>query len=234
MFCIPDTLVNCYNGYMNTDTDKPAKIIWDYLRLKQTVKKCDIIFALGSSDLRVAKRAAQLFLDGYGEYLVISGGLGRLSKDVFHKPEAEMFADVAIELGVPKEKILTETKASNTGQNITFTYDLLQKQDIRPASILIVTKPYMERRVYATFKKQWPGGATEIIVTSPDIQYEDYFTPELTKDLVLNTMVGDLQRIRYYPARGFQIPQDIPSDVWDAYELMVKAGYDKSLEKGTV
>lgn len=213
------------------DIDEPAKIIWNYLHLNQTIKKCDIIFALGSSDLRVAKRAAQLFLDGYGDSLVISGGLGRISKDIFHKPEAEMFADIAVKMGVPKERIFTETDASNTGQNITFTYDLLQEKDIKPRSILIVTKPYMERRVYATFKKQWPtSDTTEMLVTSPDVSYEEYFTPQLTEDLVLNTMVGDLQRIRNYPARGFQIPQDIPEEVWDAYEAMVAAGYHKSLE----
>jgi hypothetical protein len=44
-------------------------------------------------------------------------------------------------------------------------------------------------------------------------------------------MVGDLQRIREYPARGFQIPQDIPDDVWDAYEQLVRAGYDRHLMK---
>jgi hypothetical protein len=42
-------------------------------------------------------------------------------------------------------------------------------------------------------------------------------------------MVGDLQRIRLYPEKGFQIHQDIPDDVWDAYEELVKAGYTKYL-----
>ena len=42
-------------------------------------------------------------------------------------------------------------------------------------------------------------------------------------------MVGDLQRIREYPARGFQVPQPIPNDVWQAYEALVTAGFDKFL-----
>jgi hypothetical protein len=42
-------------------------------------------------------------------------------------------------------------------------------------------------------------------------------------------MVGDLQRIRLYAERGFQIPQDIPDDVWAAYEELVRAGYDQRL-----
>ena len=32
-----------------------------------------------------------------------------------------------------------------------------------------------------------------------------------------------------YPAKGFQIHQDIPDDVWRAYEELVEAGYDKYL-----
>jgi len=46
---------------------------------------------------------------------------------------------------------------------------------------------------------------------------------------VINIMVGDLQRIRIYPDKGFQISQDIPDDVWAAYERLVARGFDKHL-----
>jgi hypothetical protein len=42
-------------------------------------------------------------------------------------------------------------------------------------------------------------------------------------------MVGDLQRIRIYPSRGFQIEQEIPDDVWQAFEKLVELGYDRHL-----
>ena len=43
-------------------------------------------------------------------------------------------------------------------------------------------------------------------------------------------MVGDLQRVRGpYPERGFQIPQEIPDDVWKAFEVLVEAGYNQHL-----
>ena len=44
-------------------------------------------------------------------------------------------------------------------------------------------------------------------------------------------MVGDLQRIRDYPARGFQIAQEIPADVWEAFEELVRLGYDTHLAR---
>jgi hypothetical protein len=44
-------------------------------------------------------------------------------------------------------------------------------------------------------------------------------------------MVGDLQRIKIYPAKGFQVPQEIPDEVWKAYERLVEMGFDKHLVK---
>ena len=58
-----------------------------------------------------------------------------------------------------------------------------------------------------------------------------YSNTALSADDVIAIMVGDLQRIRVYAAKGFQIAQDIPDDVWAAFEALVKAGYDKYLVK---
>jgi hypothetical protein len=44
-------------------------------------------------------------------------------------------------------------------------------------------------------------------------------------------MVGDLQRIRLYPDKGFQIPQEIPGEIWNAYEQLVAAGFTGHLVK---
>lgn len=212
-----------------TIIDQAARLIWDYHHMNHTLKKCDAVFALCSHDTRVAERAAQLLLDGVGEYLIISGGFGVLTQDKFNKPEAEVFADVATGMGVPQDKLIIENKSTNTGENVTFTYNLLQKLGLHPHSFILVQKPYMERRTYATFKKQWPDPTTEILVTSPQIAYEDYFNDEIPKDYAINIMVGDLQRVREYAKTGFQIYQDIPDDVWAAYRTLVAAGYTKHL-----
>jgi hypothetical protein len=69
----------------------------------------------------------------------------------------------------------------------------------------------------------------ELMVTSPQIPLEDYPNDELPIDLVINAMVGDLQRIEVYPGKGFQIPQEIPEKVWKSYEALVAMGYDQHL-----
>ena len=48
---------------------------------------------------------------------------------------------------------------------------------------------------------------------------------------VINIMAGDLQRIKLYPEKGFQVYQEIPAEVWDAFEKLVAFGFDKHLMK---
>lgn len=191
------------------------------------LRKADAIFALGSNDVRVAERAAELFNQGYAPYLIFSGNVGILTKDRFSKPEAEVFADIARSMGVPEECILLESRSTNTGENILFTKSLLAEKGLDVKSLLLVQKPYMERRAYATFMQRWPG--IELLVTSPQISFDEYPTSDLPIDLVVNLMVGDLQRIKLYPEKGYQIPQEIPEDVWSAFEELVALGYTKHL-----
>ncbi len=205
--------------------------IWRYHQLDHELSKADVILVLCSHDTIVAERGAQLFLEGWAPLLVFAGGLGSITGRVWSEPEADQFARIAISLGVPREKILVENKSTNTGENVLFTRRLLADRKLDPQKFIVVQKPYMERRSYATFRKLWPE--KDVIVTSPRISLDGYLSryshETLSSDDVISIMVGDLQRIRLYPARGFQIPQDTPDDVWEAYEALVEAGYDKHL-----
>ncbi|MCA9351267.1 YdcF family protein [Patescibacteria group bacterium] len=205
------------------DVDHYAKIIWDYMLLHHKLEKVDAIFALGSTDLRTPKRAAELYHQGFAPYVICSGGVGKI-KD-FDLSEAEKFRDILVRKGVPEDKIILEKKASNTGENITFTKELLKNLNFDFNSFILVQKPYMERRTYATFKKQWPE--PRIFVTSPAISYEDYSQDRSFKEKFTNLMVGDLQRIVEYPKLGFQIEQDVPDEVLDAWQKLVDMGYTK-------
>lgn len=204
-----------------------AKQLWNYHHMQHILKKSDCILALGSHDLRVADRAAELYLEGWAPLLVFSGGLGNLTSDIWTVPEADQFAAIAMQKGVPQSAILIENKSTNTGENITFTQKLLSAKGLNPNQFIVVQKPYMERRSYATFKKHWPE--KELLVTSPQFSFEEYPTEDITMEKVINIMVGDLQRIKYYPAKGFQIVQEIPDDIWQIYEKLIAKGFDKHL-----
>jgi uncharacterized SAM-binding protein YcdF (DUF218 family) len=159
----------------------------------------------------------------------MSGGLGTVTKHVWDQPEAERYTEIAVGMGVARNRILVENKSTNTNENVFFTRKILSENNIEPKRLIAVHKPYMERRTYAIFKKQWPE--VETIVTSQNVTFENYYNDELPKDQVISIMVGDLQRIKLYAENGFQIPQEIPEEVWNAYLILTKRGYTKYLVK---
>lgn len=204
-----------------------AKIIWDYMHMGQTLPKADLILCLGSRDMSPAERACDLYLEGYAPIILFSGDCG--ASKILEKSEADMYKDIAMKRGISSDVVYTENKSRNTGENIQFSKKIIEENNIKCDKIILVQKPYMERRTYATFKKNWPE--PEIFVTSPQISYEEYTENSLhdDKDGIINRMVGDLQRIKEYPKLGFQIEQEIPDEVWNAYEALVSMGYNKKL-----
>lgn len=214
---------------VSTEVKELAQQLWDYHHMHQQLEKSDCILALGSHDLRVANRAADLYLQGWAPLVIFSGGLGNLTQHMWTEPEADQFARIAMEMGVPAEAIIIENRSTNTGENIQFTRQILEEKGLDVKSFIVVQKPYMERRSYATFKKHWPD--KKLIVTSPVLSFEEYPTEEIALEKVIHVMAGDLQRIKIYPEKGFQIYQDIPAEIWRAYERLVELGFNGHLIK---
>jgi uncharacterized SAM-binding protein YcdF (DUF218 family) len=135
---------------MDPNTLSLARIIWDYHQLGHEPVAADAIAVLGTNDLRVADFAAELYARGFGRLLVCSGGMAHgddLLATGWTRPESEVFADTAVEHGVPRDHILLESRALNTAENIRFTRELLSQQGVRPRNLLLVCKPFMQRRV---------------------------------------------------------------------------------------
>lgn len=201
-------------------------ILWNFMSMNHNVETSDCIFVLCSNDTRVAEYAADLYHQKVAPYIVFSGGVGRFTEGNFEYSEAETFAAIARDCGVPDSDILIEKHATNTGENVRFTYDLLTKRGLSPKRLTLVQKPFMEKRTYATFSKQWPEQAAEIRVTSQWQSWVDYFNEELPLDMVLGALVADFERIKTYPAQGFQIEMPIPDDVDHAYKVLKKLGLE--------
>src|SRR5204863_160701 len=167
---------------MNARVRDLAGKLWDYHQLHHEVSHADVIMVLCSYDLAVAERGAQLFLDGWAPLLIFSGGLGAITKHLWTVPEADQFAAIAVGKGVPRGKILIENRSTNTGENVLFTKQLLAERGMDPRKFMLVQKPYMERRAYATFMKVWPG--KDLVVTSARVSLDEYVGRRLRFDRV--------------------------------------------------
>lgn len=76
-------------------------------------------------------------------------------------------------------------------------------------------KPYLERRVQLTLRKQWPG--CDFVLTSPPIEYERYTHPDIIGfDKLINELVGQVDRVEKYPELGFTESTTVPIEVSQA------------------
>ena len=212
---------------------EPLQIIWDYLCLKQPPQKADCIEGFGNFNTDIAVRAAQLYREGYAPKVLFTGGLGRNTEGLLPEPEAVRFARVAMECGVPEEDILIEDKSTNTKENIEFTRALLEEKGIPHHHILGVHQPFMERRIWAAMKVYWRS--LNFSVTSPQVTIPEYLARArqqgIGEEPAVSVIVGDFQRMDLYAKKGYQIPQEIPEQAWEAYRKLVAMGFDKQLAK---
>lgn len=209
------------------DERQQALLLWDFHQLHHRPRSCDVAIGLGSHDLGVAALAAELYRAELFPTLVFTGGNSPTTASRFPRGEAMHYREHAIELGVPDSAILLETEAGNTGQNIAFSREVLAAAGISPTSVLLISKPYMERRSFATARKVWPE--VEVVCASERLEFDDYLKSIRDDRLVIDMLVGDLQRVIEYPKLGFAIEQDVPPKVRAAYASLVAAGYTSRL-----
>lgn len=212
---------------INDEQIRNAKLVWDYHQMGHDLRPVDVAIGLGSHDLGVAAFSAQLYRAGLFPTLVFTGGNSPTTAKVFPRGEAVHFREHALTLGVPDSAILVEPNAGNTGQNIELSRELLASAGLTPNSVLLVSKPYMERRSFATARKLWPE--VEVLCASEPMEFDDYLKSIGDEKLVIDMLVGDLQRIIEYPKQGFAIEQDVPENVHAAYEDLIRAGFTSRL-----
>lgn len=212
---------------------QPLQVLWDYLMMHQEPKKADCIVGFGNFNDNIARRAAQLYHQGYAPRILFTGGLGRNTQGLLPEPEAQRFAKVAITCGVPPESIILEDKSTNTKENILFTRQKLEELNLPHDHILGVHQPFMERRIRAAVGVYWPE--LDFTVTSPKVTVLEYLSDAkqqgITENAAISVIVGDFQRMDLYAKKGYQLPQDIPQEAWDAFYHLVALGYDKQLAK---
>lgn len=209
------------------------QVLWDYLQLHQTPRKADVIVGFGNFNTDIARRAAQLYLEGYAPKILFTGGLGRNTEGLLPEPEAVRFGKVALEMGVPEADILLEDRSRNTAENIRFTRALLEAENIPHGHVLGVHQPFMERRIAAAMGAYWPE--LSFSVTSPQVTIPEYLgrakNQGITENAAVSVIVGDFQRMELYAQKGWQVPQEIPTEAWTAFEALVELGFDKQLAK---
>lgn len=176
-----------------------------------------------SHDLGVADTAVDLYRRGLTPLLVFTGATSPTTRERMPRGEAVHYRERAIELGVPGSAVLVEPEARNTGENIRFSRAVLEGAGVDVSPVLLITKPYEERRAYATARKLWPD--VEIVSASTPMTLDKYVDSIGDARLVIDMLVGALQRLLIYPEQTFMVAQQVPDDVIAAYERLCQEGF---------
>lgn len=212
---------------ISVQTWSDAQRLWDFQQMHHEPRPCSLAIGLGSHDLGVADVTVDLYQRGMFPLIVFTGATSRTTRDRMPRGEAEHYRERALELGVPASAILVEPNARNTGENINFSREILAKRGVDVASVLLVSKPYEERRAYATARRLWPE--VEIVSASAPLTLSEYVDSIKDPRLVLNMLVGAQQRLLIYPEKGFMIRQEVPEPVAAAYERLCAEGFTSRL-----
>ncbi|MEV0576672.1 YdcF family protein [Streptomyces sp. NPDC050392] len=209
-----------------------AQLLWDFHQMHHELRPCSVAIGLGSHDLGVADTTVDLYKRGMMPLIVFTGATSPTTQDRMPRGEAVHYRERALELGVPSFAVLVEPAARNTGQNISFSKALLEEAGTDVSSVLLVSKPYEERRAYATACKLWPG--VQFVSASAPMTLEVYVESIGSTQLVVDMLVGAFQRILVYPGQGFMIRQPVSIQIAEAYGRLCAAGFTSRLLKGEV
>lgn len=126
--------------------------LWDYLAEADPLEKADLIYVFGGISELAVLEAIRLKNENCAPKILFSGKHGSYMKDVSELSEAEKYAQLAIQNGVPIEDILMEKESINTVENVVNSSKLLHSIGYLPKTIIAVSLPYHMKRASLTLR----------------------------------------------------------------------------------
>lgn len=200
-----------------SELHKLTKILWDWLAIKDEPSKSDLIFLVGGSKLETPKKGLELYQKGFAPYLATSGKTGTFNDSGWNKPIADVFAEFLITKGVNKNKIIVQNRSMNTLEDIVFTMKVIIERKIPHQKIIIVSRPFHQRRSFATFKKQFPY--FEYLNVPNDEKLPSENEEEKLKEFAVRCL-KEYERLEQYAIKGDLEKQIIPSEIFKTYQKL--------------
>ena len=136
---------------------RAADLLVGPLMLPDTSGRGDVIFVLGAAvkedcslnvfGLRRVILAARLYHSGRAPLVLISGGRQRDMPCAV----ADVMADLVVDLGVPRSRVLVETASGNTWENAAFSDPILRS--LNASRLVVVTDRLHMRRAEACLRR---------------------------------------------------------------------------------
>lgn len=134
-----------------------------YLSPQSKLSKVDVIVAVSGGDTAArTDEAVKLYRDGYSSKIIFSGA----ALDPNSPSNAKAMATLAEKAGVPASAIELDEMAVDTRQNASDVAAIVRRDEYK--SIILVTSPYHQRRVYTVFRQSLGNDITILNHSSID------------------------------------------------------------------
>jgi hypothetical protein len=199
-------------------SSKQAYKLFNYLYLQNKPRKSDLIIGFGHFDLKIPRKCADLYLQGYGSKILFTGGIGAGTADL-QKPEARAFFDI-LKQGypdIPEEDILIEDQSTNTGENIEFSANIVKQNselnfDDENFSAILVANAVRQKRVDLTWQKHYPQSIVYNCPPQTTMEEEYELFQSKNRDLT-ELILSEIDKIKHYPAKGYIKKEKIPQEI---------------------
>jgi uncharacterized SAM-binding protein YcdF (DUF218 family) len=180
-------------------TDLIERINREHL-ITTPLEPADLLFVFGTRHgvPQFVEATADLWRRGYFRWVLVSGGptLG-VAAD-----EAAVLCRLMVQAVIPREIILTEHRAMNTGENVIFSLPVIEARIglANVASVIALGKVCTSRRYLMTLQRHWPGVRKMLIAINWfDHPLEAWPEHPALRDRVL----AEWAKIEPYRAAGF-------------------------------
>lgn len=201
-----------------------ARELFAYLYLASpNIRRADVIIGFGHFDLSIPRHCGELYIQGYAERIIFTGGIGSGTADL-DQPEAQAFLKELCRSypDILTEAVILENASANTSENIQFTRKKLEREfpdftfgrEIRSA--ILVANAYRQRRVWLTCRKQLT--TITFINAPPNTTFEREYGLFTDKGLELpELLIGEVERFERYAEAGYIVAEPLPDDVYQRY-----------------
>ncbi|WP_297590099.1 YdcF family protein [Roseibium sp.] len=163
----------------------------------QPADLCLLFGGLRSAEARV-QETIKLWNRNYIDQIIVSGGRKGRSEDT----EAEQMAAMLREFGVPAAQIIIENRSQNTGENVAFSMEKLNRLGLLEGirSVIAVGRFSASRRYLMTLERYWP----DVIKMLAPVNYHSVDVADWVNDrLLCGEVVAEWCKLRPYLNAGF-------------------------------
>jgi hypothetical protein len=185
-------------------------VLRDYLAPAGPGTPTDAILCFGCFGTNVPRRAAAAFHAGLAPVVVVTGRGPAWRRET----EADAFARVLLDAGVPDDRIVREHRAVNIGDNVVLGLAAARHHGLDVESVTVVAHVHGIRRCLATLGRHAPDVAA---FPSP-LPAAGPVSARKVADAL-----GELRRLRLYPALGYITPQAEPPAVTRVADYLARA-----------